>query len=151
MVVPPELRALWRQRAEVLATNVASGGREHREIAHAAALIQQDYHGRFVIELLQNANDQALIGDVRDSTVVVVRTERVLAVSNGGQVVTERNLERLSSLADSDKTGVLVGNKGVGFKAVYQVTDAPEVYSASARPGAGSLFTDFGVGIALER
>jgi hypothetical protein len=150
VVIPPELRALWRQRAEVLATNVASGGREHREIAHAAALIRQDYYDRFLIELLQNANDQALVGGVRDSTVVIVRTERLLAVSNGGQAVTARNLERLSSLADSDKTGVLVGNKGVGFKAVYQVTDAPEVYSASAER-AGSVFTDLGVGIALER
>lgn len=150
MVIPPELRALWRQRAEVLATNVASGSREHREIAHAAALIRQDYHDRFLVELLQNANDQALVGGVRDSTVVIVRTERLLAVSNGGQAVTGRNLERLSSLADSDKTGVLVGNKGVGFKAVYQVTDAPEIYSASAQRG-GSVFTDFGVGIALEQ
>jgi hypothetical protein len=40
---------------EVLATNVASGSREHREIAHAAALIRQDYHDRFLVELLQNA------------------------------------------------------------------------------------------------
>ena len=71
-------------------------------------------------------------------------------MSNGGQAVTARNLERLSSLADSDKTGVLVGNKGVGFKAVYQVTEAPEIYSASAER-AGSVFTDFGVGIALEQ
>jgi hypothetical protein len=148
--VPPELRALWRQRAEVLATNVASGSREHREIAHAAALIRQDYHDRFLVELLQNANDQALVGGVRDSTVVIVRTERLLAVSNGGQAVTARNLERLSSLADSDKTGVLVGNKGVGFKAVYQVTDAPEIFSASAER-AGGVSTDFGVGIALEQ
>ena len=151
VVVPSELRALWRQRAEVLATNVASGGREHREIAHAAALIRQDYHDRFLVELLQNANDQALVGGVHDSTVVIVRTTQLLAVSNGGQAVTARNLERLSSLADSDKTGVLVGNKGVGFKAVYQVTDAPEVYSAASGPASGSIFTHFGVGIALEQ
>jgi len=149
-VIPTELRALWRQRIEVLATNVASGSREHREIAHAAALIRQDYHDRFLVELLQNANDQALVGSVYDSTVVICRSERLLAVSNGGQAVTARNLERLSSLADSDKTGVLVGNKGVGFKAVYQVTDTPEIYSASAAYS-GNVFTDFGVGIALEQ
>lgn len=149
-MIPTELRALWRQRIEVLATNVASGSREHREIAHAAALIRQDYHDRFLIELLQNANDQALVGNVYDSTVVICRSESLLAVSNGGQAVTARNLERLSSLADSDKTGVLVGNKGVGFKAVYQVTDTPEIYSASAAR-ACNVFTDFGVGIALEQ
>lgn len=56
-MIPAEQRALWRQRIEVLATNVASGSREHREIAQAAALIRQDYHDRFLVELLQNAND----------------------------------------------------------------------------------------------
>jgi len=153
-LVPAALRDLWRQRARLLASNVATAGREHREIAHAAALIRQDYHDRFLVELLQNANDQALLGGARDSTVVVVRSDQLLAVSNGGQAVTARNLERLSSLADSDKTGVLVGNKGVGFKAVYQVTDAPEVYSAAAGGPdgtGGSVFNDFGVGLALEQ
>jgi hypothetical protein len=146
--IPPELRDLWRQRARLLAANIATEGREHREIAHAAALIRQDYHDRFLVELLQNANDQALLGGVRDSTVLVVRTGALLGVSNGGQAVTRRNLERLSSLADSDKTGVMVGNKGVGFKAVYQVTDTPELYSAGSH---GSIDADFAVGVALER
>jgi hypothetical protein len=152
--VPDALRELWRQRARLLASNVATDGREHREIAHAASLIRQDYHDRFLVELLQNANDQALLGGLVDSTVIVARSKGLLAVSNGGQALTPRNLERLSSLADSDKSGLLVGNKGVGFKAVYQVTDAPEIYSASAsdRTGASeNVFDDFGVGIALEQ
>lgn len=152
--VPDALRELWRQRACLLASNVATDGREHREIAQAASLIRQDYHDRFLVELLQNANDQALLGGVLDSTVVVARSPGLLAVSNGGQALTPRNLERLSSLADSDKSGVLVGNKGVGFKAVYQVTDAPEIYSASAARRTGTsenVFADFGVGIALEQ
>ncbi len=152
--VPPLLRELWRRRTQRLASNVATRGREHREIAHAAALIGEDYHDRFLVELIQNANDQIQLGAERDSTVVVVRTDGLLAVSNSGQVVTERNLERLSSLADSDKTGVLVGNKGVGFKAVYQVTDTPEVFSAgkACMPDRqGTVFDNLGIGFALER
>src|ERR1051326_3441365 len=150
--VPTVLRDLWRQRSGVLASNVAMGGREHREIAHAAALIRQDYQDRFLIELIQNANDQALRGGVHDSTVMVIRSKLLLAVSNGGQAVTSGNLERLSSLADSDKTGVLIGNKGVGFKAVYQVTDAPEMFSAAeASHTSVSVCADFGVGLALEQ
>lgn len=148
------LRELWRKRARILAATVSAGGREHREIARAANLIQQDYRDRFLIELLQNANDQAVLGGAVDSTVVVVRSEGLLAVSNAGAPLTLLNLERLSGLADSDKTGVLVGNKGVGFKAVYQVTDSPEVYSASRGPTrdlSSSLFSDFGLGIALEQ
>lgn len=148
--VSPLLRELWRRRAAVLATNVAVAVREHREIAHAATLIGEDYHDRFLVELIQNANDQAVLAGVHDSTVVVVRSERFVAVSNGGEVVTTRNLERISSLADSDKTGVLVGNKGVGFKAVYQVTDAPEVYSAPAGSDQ-SVFEELSIGFALER
>ena len=62
--VPDALRELWRQRARLLASNVATDGREHREIAQAASLIRQDYHDRFLVELLQNANDQALLGGV---------------------------------------------------------------------------------------
>jgi hypothetical protein len=45
---------------------------------------------------------------------------------------------------------VLVGNKGVGFKAVYQVTDAPEIFSAPQGSSTSrSVCRDFGVGIAL--
>lgn len=149
-VASPALRELWRQRARLLASNVATDGREHREIAHAAALIGQDYHDRFLIELIQNANDQAVLANLQNSTIVIVRTRRLLAVSNGGQAVTRRNLERLSSLADSDKTGLLVGNKGVGFKAVYQLTDMPEVFSA-AEGTPGNVFENFGLGIALAQ
>ena len=150
--VPQALLSLWRRRARLLATNVATGSREHREIAHAASLIGKDYQDRFLIELIQNANDQAILGDARGSTVVVVRSENLLAVSNAGQVVNSGNLERLSSLADSDKTGILVGNKGVGFKAVYQVTDTPEIYSAAeARLPQSNVFDHLHIGIALER
>ena len=43
-------------------------------------------------------------------------------------------------------------NKGVGFKAVYQVTDTPEISSAAeASPTSVSVSADFGVGIALEQ
>ena len=145
------LRALWRKRSYTLAGIVANGSREHREIAHAATLISEDYHDRFLVELIQNANDQALLACKHDSIVVVVRSEDFVAVSNGGQAVTARNLERISSLADSDKTGVLVGNKGVGFKAVYQVTDCPEVYSAPDDDPMASVLDRLAVGFALER
>ena len=37
----------------------------------------------------------------------------------------------MASLGDSDKTIGVDGNKGVGFKSVFQVCDAPEVFSAT--------------------
>ena len=130
--VPDVLRELWRQRSRQLASNVANGSREHREIAHAAALIQQDYNGRFLVELLQNANDQALRGDVHDSTIIVVRSGGLLAVSNGGQVLTAQNLERLSSLAGSDKSGLLVGIRESGSRPSIKLPIRPS-YTAPPR------------------
>jgi len=43
--LPTPLRELWSNRAQRLATNVATRAREHREIAHAAALrLATDHH-----------------------------------------------------------------------------------------------------------
>jgi hypothetical protein len=56
--VPDVLRELWRQRARLLAANVATGSREHRELAQAASIIRQDYHDRFLIELLLTQETQ---------------------------------------------------------------------------------------------
>ncbi len=151
--IAPVLRSLWRRRLETLVANLASGGREHREIAHAAQLISQDYKGRFLVELIQNANDQALRSGELESTVVVVLAQGIVVVANGGETVNETNLERLSSLADSDKNGTLVGNKGVGFKAVYEITSQPECYSSVPNDGGAhkpSVFETLGIGFALE-
>jgi hypothetical protein len=138
--VPGILRQLWRDRIGALATQVANKTREYRELRHAATLIQDDYRGRFLIELIQNASDQARRGETRNAHIVVVRTENLLAVSNEGQEMTHENLARISALADSDKSGVLIGNKGVGFKSVYQVTDAPELYSTRDRRKTAHVF-----------
>jgi len=151
--VSPTLRALWSQRARELTGILASDGRSHLEIAKATRLISEDYHDRFLIELLQNANDQAARARLTRSTVIIVRTRNLVAVTNSGSPVTETNLARISSLADSDKAGTTIGNKGVGFKAVYQVTDAPEVYSAPIPDGPDapqSVLDTLGVGAALS-
>ena len=57
----------------------------------------------------------------------------VLYVANGGRPLSQSNFERMASLGESDKEiGVGIGNKGVGFKSVFQVCAVPEVFSADS-------------------
>lgn len=94
-----------------------------------------EYRGRFIHELVQNGYDAHPVGTTTGRIAVHFdETEGdhgVLYVANGGNPLSEDNFNRMASLADSDKEiGVGIGNKGIGFKSVFQVCQAPEVYSA---------------------
>lgn len=94
-----------------------------------------EYRGRFLLELIQNGYD-AHPDAGTDGRLAIHFDETegdhgVLYVANGGNPLSQSNFERMSSLGDSDKSiGAGVGNKGVGFKSVFQVCEVPEVYSA---------------------
>ncbi|WP_437737346.1 sacsin N-terminal ATP-binding-like domain-containing protein [Sorangium sp. So ce1335] len=126
------LARLWENRVAIIISNLKMGERQHREIANAASHMRADYHGRFLIELLQNASDQAAKADRGVSTVVVVRTRGFLALLNEGAPFDERGVRAITSLALSPKNAEeSLGNKGIGFKSVFQVSDGPEIYSAA--------------------
>lgn len=99
-----------------------------RDLGSEKALVQ-DYSGRVVFELLQNALDRA-------EEEVEVRWDpdaRMLEVANDGRAVTvvpdnrgRSDLMSLLTLHTSSKTAAeSVGNKGVGFRSVF--ASAPEV------------------------
>jgi hypothetical protein len=126
-----DLGKLWKKRLRIILQSIAAGERSHREIASIASHIGADYHGRFLIELLQNACDQAKKVGLRNSWVTIVRTEYFIAVTNQGEPFTEPGIEEITSLGLSSKDPqVDIGNKGFGFKAVFQITEEPEIYSS---------------------
>ncbi|MFE9570407.1 sacsin N-terminal ATP-binding-like domain-containing protein [Streptomyces sp. NPDC006692] len=105
----------------------------------------RDYAGRFLLELLQNGHD-AHPRQRHDGRVHVLLDEDdgefgTLLVGNGGTPFTWDSVESVCNLAMSGKEiGEGIGNKGVGFRSVLQITDAPEIYSArSAGPGPAVL------------
>ncbi|MET9664987.1 hypothetical protein ABZY19_06400 [Streptomyces sp. NPDC006475] len=54
-------------------------------------------------------------------------------VANEGSVFTDRNFRAITELALSDKgVGEGIGNKGLGFRSVLQLTDWPEIYSKAS-------------------
>ncbi len=104
-----------------------------RDLGTEKALIQ-DYSGRVVYELLQNALD-------RSDRLILVRWDpasRCLEVANDGHPVTaypspaavRSDFHALLSLHSSAKTAQeSVGNKGVGFRSVFSAAEEVEVWS----------------------
>lgn len=107
--------------------------REQKESIES--IFAADYDGRTVVELLQNGHDAHDPGrsDGRlefylDETEGV---HGVLYAANGGRPLDAGNFDSMCRIALSSKRpNEGIGNKGVGFKSVLQLTDCPEVFSA---------------------
>ncbi|WP_342846007.1 DUF3883 domain-containing protein [Sulfitobacter sp. AS59] len=97
---------------------------------HTAA----DYHGRFLVELIQNANDVHERGQKNGRIEVLLIEDEgdfgTFYVANFGKPFSHDNVVALSRIGMSTKPpGESIGNKGLGFRSVSHVCDAPEIYS----------------------
>ncbi|MFE3073582.1 sacsin N-terminal ATP-binding-like domain-containing protein [Streptomyces sp. NPDC059247] len=105
-----------------------------RQVDAATDEFTKAYTGRFLLELLQNAYDAHPRGS-RGGRVHVLLDEDegewgTLYVANGGDPFTWENVNQVCELARSSKViGEGIGNKGVGFRSVLLVSEAPEIYS----------------------
>jgi len=107
--------------------------------ARAERILGREYHGRFLIELLQNAADawrDARTGDERTDVRIVVSEAPALLVANRGTSFPETTvIESLGQIGRSTKAaGQAIGHKGIGFKSVLELTHVPELYSGLANP-----------------
>ncbi|MEU3692412.1 DUF3883 domain-containing protein [Streptomyces narbonensis] len=106
-----------------------------RQVNAVSYTSAREYAGRSLFELLQNGYD-AHPRDRRDGQVHVLLDEAegewgTLYVANGGTPFTWQNVERICELAQSSKEiGEGIGNKGIGFRSILLISDAPEIYSA---------------------
>lgn len=111
---------------------------------HTAA----DYHGRFLIELVQNANDVHERGRHNGQIEVLLVEDEgdygTLYVANFGKPFTHDNVVALSRIGMSTKPpGESIGNKGLGFRSVSHVCDAPEIYSQAPDESAAATFKGY--------
>lgn len=79
-----ELTELWDARLAVLLTNLAKGERDHESLARLSEQVVLDYHGRFLIELVQNAVDQSTKAGLRGSICRIWRRPGLVALANQG-------------------------------------------------------------------
>ncbi len=98
-------------------------------------------YAHFIYELLQNADDAGAT-----SARFVLLKDRLIFAHNGTRHFTVSNVQSekedtengnlgdinaITSIANSNKTASSIGKFGVGFKAVFQYTETPEVYDTA--------------------
>ena len=121
-----------------------NGTSNYRTVASLDAQIAQEYRGRCILELLQNAHDALAHADPDDarriSFVLSTDPEPVLSVGNSGRPFIKRDFDGICQLAQSPKDpNESVGNKGLGFRSVLEVSSCPEIWSM-APSGSGTSF-----------
>jgi hypothetical protein len=124
---------------------LSNGTSRYRSLHNLTEQVEHQYHGRFLIELIQNAHDALFEVGVMNSPqrieIVLADDEHphgALYIANDGQQFTPSNFKALSNLGQSDKDPQnSIGNKGIGFRSVLEVTKAPEIYSRDERKSSG--------------
>ncbi len=124
-------------KVRIFLSEIAEGVSNYRSLHNLTQQVEHQYHGRFLLELIQNAHDalhevrldetQARIEiffDPKDSEF------GTLFVANDGAPFSPSNFYGLAQLGQSDKDPQKsIGNKGLGFRSVLEICDCPEVYS----------------------
>ncbi|MEV3856954.1 hypothetical protein AB0J38_21820 [Streptomyces sp. NPDC050095] len=116
--------------------DVASGRSTGELKALVDEMITPGYEGRVLIELLQNAHDahpaKGRSGQIEFLLCEDEGEHGALLVANGGHPFSDRDFTGVCTVGLSPKSpDEGIGHKGIGFKSVLQLTDAPEIYSAS--------------------
>lgn len=115
--------------------SVREGARNlQTQLNNALRLLSEDLYSKkshFVLEIVQNADDNAYRADSIPELVFEVSPSRLVVVNNEVGF-SEENVAAICSVGASskskDKTGY-IGEKGIGFKSVFTVSNAPEIHS----------------------
>src|SRR6266404_9729514 len=88
----------------------------------------------FVLELIQNADDNEYSPTVKPLLTFRIHPEKIV-VQNNETGFTEPNVRALCDIGKSSKSKALgyIGEKGIGFKSVFRVSDEPLVVSNGYR------------------
>ena len=125
-----------------------NGTRKYKTIASLGGQIAEAYRGRCVLELLQNAHDALADTPGAEPGLITFTLETapdpVLLIANSGRPFEREDFKGLCQLGQSPKDpNKSVGNKGLGFRSVLEVTSAPEIWSSASteewRTSSGSI------------
>ncbi len=105
----------------------------HKKLNSALELLSKDLYSKkshFVLELVQNADDNDYPKGTVPKLTFKLQPERLVLLNNEVGF-SERNVQALCSVGDSSKAkkSGYIGEKGIGFKSVFTVSNAPEIHS----------------------
>jgi hypothetical protein len=104
-----------------------------RKYRNLLATVAEDLNSKashFILELVQNADDNRYSISVAPSLSFCLEPAQLI-VTNNEVGFTAENVKALCSAGESSKKNKsgYIGEKGIGFKSVFKVTDAPEIHS----------------------
>ena len=117
---------------------VSNGTSRYRSLHSLTEQVEHQYHGRFLVELIQNAHDALFETGDEDRKhqrieIVIAEDEHpygALYIANDGKPFAQSNFKAISNLGQSDKDPqISIGNKGIGFRSVLEITNSPAIYS----------------------
>ena len=146
LAAKPVIEEQARGQVRTFLDELKNGTRNYRTVASLGSQVAQEYRGRAILELLQNAHDVLAFAEDDDPRQIsfVLRTspEPELLVANSGRPFHHEDFKGICQLAQSPKDpNESVGNKGLGFQSVLEVSTRPEVWStAPTRDGIAFTF-----------
>lgn len=103
-----------------------------RSLFYSEHAIEQDYRGRFILELLQNARDAAINANVKSRLKFVIESDHLLILNNGSEFTIEglRSICRIG-LSTKKNNNAFIGHKGLGFKSILEISNQPRITTAA--------------------
>ena len=110
------------------------------DLANVEADTMRKYRGRYIFELLQNANDAILdeknnlpFDQKKTYRVRIELTKSALLVANDGAPFQEKDVQSIYRWGESSKDpNKSIGYKGIGFKSVLEITKSPRFFAGCA-------------------
>ncbi|CAN4090882.1 unnamed protein product [Withania somnifera] len=108
--------------------------KQHARLGRALYCLSQELYSHdshFILELVQNADDNIYPEGV-EPTLSFILQDKGIIVLNNERGFSADNIRALCDVGNSTKKGRnagYIGKKGIGFKSVFRVTDAPEIHS----------------------
>nr|ABF99415.1 expressed protein [Oryza sativa Japonica Group] len=108
--------------------------KQHARLGRALHCLSQELYSQdshLLLELVQNADDNTYVEDVEPTLAFILQDNGIVVLNNESGFSAE-NIRALCDIGSSTKKGSnqgYIGNKGIGFKSVFRVTDAPEIHS----------------------
>lgn len=112
-------------------SEVSTEGQKLRKALNLLAKSLYSSNVHFVMELVQNADDNFYNPEQEERVIKFVLTADALEVFNNERGFDESNIASICNVGDSTKVAKAgyIGQKGIGFKSVFSVSDRPELHS----------------------
>ncbi|CAL9225200.1 unnamed protein product [Arabidopsis halleri] len=107
--------------------------KQHARLGRALQCLSQELYSQdshFILELVQNADDNKYPAHVEPTLTFILQKTGIVVLNNECGFMPE-NIRALCDVGQSTKkgSGGYIGKKGIGFKSVFRVSDAPEIHS----------------------